>query len=567
MHSKYDRLVVFLIVGGSLLMLFGAISSLSNYIGYINGDTKSSEVTISSQNIQSTQVSATKEPQSEALSENEKQEKKIVEALITAINDENKEEDVYKELLKLQSGKPEFALFKNYISFLRQLCQGNVVGYKQLSAKESKAIKLEMTENGRKTLVMPNHFKCFNLVSELPKTQANSAKKEKMSLLVLGEVNDKLEITEHLISDLLEPHYIARLYAEGLKNRDRNLLANLLYTDLPDDDNLRLMLADRYIEYYQQNIDISVDSLRIEEARPDTWLISFPKKATESTDSSKDLQVLASSQENVTQASLEPALTQTNTSQATITASQNIERNFSKADELVMPFNTMHFSPNYYTRWQLDPERHYVQLIRNNSYIVAIDYLPLGELASAWQVMNKVSLSGRQLNLSKELHLEDLKNVFNEEFKARKLLYNEAVYSGLIKPQVSFEDKADKIYSHVLNFKSVNMEVFSFMRRNEAESNPSIDMLKLNGNNFMLYSPIRIGMTRAEILKLYPSMAMADYRFILGPTVMELHFENQTKSGISMSKNRGEDKLTELIYYNVEWYQQDFDLANLHYVS
>lgn len=565
MHSKYDRLVVFLIVGGSLLMLFGAISSLSNYIGYINGDTKSSEVIVSSQNIQTTQVSATKEPQSEVLSENEKQEKKIVEALITAINDENKEEDVYKELLKLQSGKPEFELFKNYISFLRQLCQGNVVGYKQLSAKESKTIMLEMTENGRKTLVMPNHFKCFNLVSELPQAQANSVKKEKMSLLVLGEVNGKLEITEHLISDLLEPHYIARLYAEGLKNRDRNLLANLLYTDLPDDDSLRLMLADRYIDYYLQNIDISVDSLRIEEARPDTWLISFPKKATEQTDSSKELPALSSSQANVTQASLAPALTETSQSQTT--TSQNIDRNFSESKDLVMPFNTLHFSPNYYTRWQLDPERHYVQLIRNNNYIVAIDYLPLDELASAWQVMNKVSLSGRQLNLSKELHLEDLKNVFNEEFKFRKLLYNEAVYSGLIKPQVSFEDKADKIYSHVLNFKSVNMEVFSFLRRNAAESNPSIDMLKLNGNNFMLYSPIRIGMTRAEILKLYPSLAMADYRFILGPTVMELHFDNQTNSGISMSKNRGDDKLTELMYYNVEWYQQDFDLANLHYIS
>lgn len=560
MHSKYDRLVVFLIVGGSLLMLFGAVSSLLNYVGYVNRGTVSSESLLASQQIQSSKEQPiTSQTAVKELSESEKLEKKIVESLITAINDEHKEEDVYKELLKLQAGKPDLELFKKYISFLRILCPGNVVGYKPVAAKESKAISFEMMENWRTSLLVPSRYKCFNLVSEL------ASKQEEMHLLVLDYTDGKLEISERLINDLLEPHYIARLYAEGLNNNDKNLLANLLYTDLPDDDDMRLVQADAYIDFYKRNIDASVDNLRIEEARPDTWLISFPKKEVIADSLAEDINSTVSNTEQATTvASLEAAVSKATTVSKTTALDDKLQQS---ADLTVKPFNILHFSPNYFTRWQFKDDRHYVQFVRKNGNMVAIDYMPLDDLKGAWHVANALEKSTAKLDLSSTLHLIDIKKVFTDNMQMKKLLYNEAVYSGLIKPQLPYEDKVDKIYSHVLNFQGTGVETYSFLRRNDTVTNPLADMILFSAKSFKCDSLIKIGMKRSELLKLYPGIAMSNYRLILGQTIMEIHFDNQTKSGITMSKNSKDDRLTHILYYNIEWLQQDFDMANLHYVS
>lgn len=555
MHSKYDRFVVFLIVGGSLLMLFGAIAVLSRFLAIPN------DKTIASQALQSQSVGTSKDIKPSVvveLSESEKLEKKIIESLILAINDAHSEEDVYKELLKLQNSKPEFELFKEYISFLRSLCQGNVVGYKPIAPKEEKSILLEIMEHERYYTVKPTNYKCFNLVSELSTNETKTNKQEKMNLLVLGLVDGKLEINSTLIKEVLEPNYIARLYAEGMSKYDPNLIANLLYTDLSDNDEFRLKQAEVYIDYYKNNVDINGDNLRIEEARPDSWLISFPKKsldkAYEETHATETL--------NINQTT---TMSQPSSDKEMDTQNDKLSES---GDELtVKPFNVFHFSPNYLTRMKFSPDRHYAQLLRRNGNIFVFDYLPLNDLAGAWHVSSIVDKQEQSLDFCQTLHLADIKRISPEKMEMNELLYNEAIYSLLIKPRLSREDKVRKIYSHVLNFVGPHIEVYSFLRRNESKTNPLVDMVLFNDNKFTTDSPIKIGMKRSELLELYPSLAMANYRLILGKSIMELHFDNQTKSGITMTKKSADDRLTQIMYYNIEWFQQDFDLASLHYVS
>lgn len=160
-----------------------------------------------------------------------------------------------------------------------------------------------------------------------------------------------------------------------------------------------------------------------------------------------------------------------------------------------------------------------------------------------------------------------MKSIFQFDAQPKRLLYNEAVYSGLIKPQISYEDRADKIYSHLVSFNGTGMEAYSFVRRNQVMDNLAVDLLVLSGNKFKTNSPIQIGMTRGELLRANPSLAMSEYKLIFGKTIIELHFNNQSKSGINMRVSSASDRLTHIMYYNIEWYQQDFDLANLHYVN
>lgn len=548
MHSKYDRLVVFLIVGGSLLMLFGAISSLLNYIGYINGETKPSEsVQVSADAVASKPVASKPlATEVESLSDSEKNEKKIVDCIITAINDERKEEEAYKEILKLQSGKPELDLFKSYVGFLRMLSKGKVVGYKPVSAAETKAIQLEMLENSRTSLLVFNKYKCFNLISEIKPESEKENKQEKMILLVLPYIDGKLELNERLINDLVEPHYIARLYAEGLNNADRNLLANVLYTDLPDDEEFRLNQADAYVDYYRKNVDVSVENLQIEEARPDMWLISFPKKSDGIAETNAYSEAMSDESE----------------AKETTSGSEAVSNDVALE---VKAFNSLHFSPKYFIRWQMHANRHYVQLLRRSNGIVVVDYLPMQNIKGAWKIQGLNS--DHQIDLHDTISLNNMKSIFQFDAQPKRLLYNEAVYSGLIKPQISYEDRADKIYSHLVSFNGTGMEAYSFVRRNQVMDNLAVDLLVLSGNKFKTNSPIQIGMTRGELLRANPSLAMSEYKLIFGKTIIELHFNNQSKSGINMRVSSASDRLTHIMYYNIEWYQQDFDLANLHYVN
>ena len=88
MHSKNDRLVIFLIVGGCLLMLIGAVSFLLSDLQQKN---LPGAVTNQTDNVTASEpaVVATDNPGESTVPS----EKKILDQIINALNDESKEEE------------------------------------------------------------------------------------------------------------------------------------------------------------------------------------------------------------------------------------------------------------------------------------------------------------------------------------------------------------------------------------------------------------------------------------------------------------------------------------------
>ncbi len=549
MHSKNDRLVIFLIVGGCLLMLIGAVSFLLSDLQQKN---LPGAVTNQTDNVTASEpaVVATDNPGESTVPS----EKKILDQIINALNDENKEEEAYKNILGLQVEKFELEDFKLYMNVLRLACNGNVVGYKPVSATEAKAINLEMSYNNSSNLPFIDKYKYFNLVSE----HMNGNKKiTKMNLLVFSYSTGKIQLTQRLLTDMVEPYYMARLYANGLQSGETNLIANVLYTDLPQEENLRVLQAEKYLFYYRNNVRAGFDNCRIEEIRPDYWLVSFPlldaqaqKKEFKQTSS----KTAATNSKNVA------------VSDTSIRESANSKGNSNRAFyDQVAPFNELHYSSKFYVRLQKDKMRHYVRFVRQNNTIVAFDNLPEQELAGAWNITR---LGNKQyINVAAPYNLAQVKNMIATPGEQNLYQYSEAIYGSLIRPQIKDTDKAEKIYSRVMNYKTSDFEAFSFVRGSLADNKLMVDFLAGRNEQLVTDSNIGIGMTREDLLKMYPDLAMSKYRLIKGPTILEIQFDNQSKSGILQRSPAASDKVTGILFYSLEWYQQNFDMANLRKVA
>lgn len=549
MHSKNDRLVIFLIVGGCLLMLIGAVSFLlsdlqqKNLPGAVTNQTDN--VTASEPAVVATENSGESTVPSE---------KKILDQIINALNDEGKEEEAYKNILGLQVEKFELEDFKLYMNVLRLACSGNVVGYKPVSATEAKAINLEMSYNNSSNLPFIDKYKYFNLVSE----RMNGNKKiTKMNLLVFSYSTGKIQLTQRLLTDMVEPYYMARLYANGLQSGETNLIANVLYTDLPQEENLRVLQAEKYLFYYRNNVRAGFDNCRIEEIRPDYWLVSFPlfdAQAQKTEFKQTSSKTAATNSKNVAVAA------------TSISEAANSKGNSNRAFyDQVAPFNELHYSSKFYVRLQKDKMRHYVRFVRQNNTIVAFDNLPEQELAGAWNITR---LGNKQyINVSAPYNLAQVKNMIATPGEQNLYQYSEAIYGSLIRPQIKDADKAEKIYSRVMNYKTSDFEAFSFVRGSLADNKLMVDFLAGRNEQLVTDSNIGIGITREDLLKMYPDLAMSKYRLIKGPTILEIQFDNQSKSGILQRSPAASDKVTGILFYSLEWYQQNFDMANLRKVA
>lgn len=549
MHSKNDRLVIFLIVGGCLLMLIGAVSFLlsdlqqKNLPGAVTNQTDN--VTASEPAVVATENSGESTVPSE---------KKILDQIINALNDEGKEEEAYKNILGLQVEKFELEDFKLYMNVLRLACSGNVVGYKPVSATEAKAINLEMSYNNSSNLPFIDKYKYFNLVSE----RMNGNKKiTKMNLLVFSYSTGKIQLTQRLLTDMVEPYYMARLYANGLQSGETNLIANVLYTDLPQEENLRVLQAEKYLFYYRNNVRAGFDNCRIEEIRPDYWLVSFPlldAQAQKTEFKQTSSKTAATNSKNVAVAA------------TSISEAANSKGNSNRAFyDQVAPFNELHYSSKFYVRLQKDKMRHYVRFVRQNNTIVAFDNLPEQELAGAWNITR---LGNKQyINVSAPYNLAQVKNMIATPGEQNLYQYSEAIYGSLIRPQIKDADKAEKIYSRVMNYKTSDFEAFSFVRGSLADNKLMVDFLAGRNEQLVTDSNIGIGITREGLLKMYPDLAMSKYRLIKGPTILEIQFDNQSKSGILQRSPAASDKVTGILFYSLEWYQQNFDMANLRKVA
>lgn len=549
MHSKNDRLVIFLIVGGCLLMLIGAVSFLlsdlqqKNLPGAVTNQTDN--VTASEPAVVATENSGESTVPSE---------KKILDQIINALNDEGKEEEAYKNILGLQVEKFELEDFKLYMNVLRLACSGNVVGYKPVSATEAKAINLEMSYNNSSNLPFIDKYKYFNLVSE----RMNGNKKiTKMNLLVFSYSTGKIQLTQRLLTDMVEPYYMARLYANGLQSGETNLIANVLYTDLPQEENLRVLQAEKYLFYYRNNVRAGFDNCRIEEIRPDYWLVSFPlldAQAQKTEFKQTSSKTAATNSKNVAVAA------------TSISEAANSKGNSNRAFyDQVAPFNELHYSSKFYVRLQKDKMRHYVRFVRQNNTIVAFDNLPEQELAGTWNITR---LGNKQyINVSAPYNLAQVKNMIATPGEQNLYQYSEAIYGSLIRPQIKDADKAEKIYSRVMNYKTSDFEAFSFVRGSLADNKLMVDFLAGRNEQLVTDSNIGIGITREDLLKMYPDLAMSKYRLIKGPTILEIQFDNQSKSGILQRSPAASDKVTGILFYSLEWYQQNFDMANLRKVA
>lgn len=643
MHSKYDKLVVFLIVCGSLLMLFGAAYYLWDYL-FVNENIAGGESAITTLITEPEAPEVTTEVEGET--GQQLSEKRFINLIIEAVNNREAEEESYRNLSLQQKNQIDFSDFKLYIANLREAAQGKVVGVKALSNTERRIIELEMLENDPLNALYIRNYEFYYLVSEVKeknyssdKSKSNNiverrlannivaepgneasavslhtegdsatetsaymessqtsstlnadeqaetatvtsgtdavaeapaasvASKEKLNLLVFDKTDKGfLSLNNRLITAMIEPSYTIKLYLDAIANDDVSVLANILYTDLPNDVSLRLAKAHVYIDYYKTQIAGKAETYRIEEIRPDQWIISFPLDTEapliDSWEVSQQvLDKLDKESSHFTGDVIRFADAE-GISSSDIAARASEWKTADKSVD-IGSFSKLHYWPKYYERLTVEKNRHYVKFARRNNAMTAIDVLPLDSIAGAW-TFALVNKDNSHINLtSNDVKLTDISDIFSKNGSFRPMYYKEAGYNAIFLPRLEENEKAEKSYNQVWNFNSDYVDAYSLMKKSDNLQDLKLNMLILSGDKVKTTSRLQLGMSRRRIISLYPGIDACNYRISNGRYVMELRFDNQSKGRLELNAASPDDQLVEISYYDLNWFQQNFDILNL----